>query len=89
MDEYGGTDDGRYRMMSDTKMGKALAETDSPNLARVFMENYLCKEYFRLASKRTGKGGYEKDAGQVVVIPDAVLQETGRRNLRAMLALMA
>ena len=51
------------------------------------MENYLCKEYFRLQSKKTGKGGYEKSADQIVVIPDAVLQETGRRNLMCRLML--
>jgi len=84
VDEYGGTDDGRYRPISDTKKGRELIEAGYPEQGKIFLENYWCKEYFRLASKRTGKGGYEEAAKQEVIIPDSVLQETGRRNFMAL-----
>ena len=42
---------------------------------------YLCKQYFRLNSEKTGRGGYEKSASQEVVVSDEVLVETGRRNI--------
>jgi len=82
-DEYFGTDDGRYRNLADTEMGLALYKSGNVELARVYMERYLCKECFRLESKLTGQGGYEKNAQQKVVMPYAVLRETGRRNLMA------
>lgn len=87
IDEYGGTDDGRYRDLKDTIRGKKLVRTGESELGRVFIENYLCKEYFRLFSKKTGFGGYEAPASQEVVVPYSVLAETGRRNLRALLML--
>lgn len=87
IDEAGGTDDGRLRLLSDTMMGRRLVQSGNVDLGKVFIENYLCKEFFRLASKKTGKGGYEKSASQEVIISDAVLAETGRRNLRALLML--
>lgn len=88
-DEYGGTEDGRYRPWSDTLRGRELVAAGARELGQIFLENYLCKEYFRLASKRTGKGGYQMSADQRVTIPDAVLRETGRRNLMARLMLSA
>ncbi len=86
-DETYGTDDGRYRIYQDTRMGIRLYDEGRDHLAEVFMKNYLCKEYFRLESKKTGKGGYDKDAKQPVIIPTPVLLETGRRNLIALLML--
>jgi phosphoribosylaminoimidazole-succinocarboxamide synthase len=86
-DEYGGTEDGRYRPIADTLRGRKLIAAGSRELAMVFLENYYCKEYFRLFSKRTGRGGYNKSATQRVYISRAVLQETGRRNLMARLML--
>lgn len=80
-DECWGTDDGRYRLMADTIMGRKLYALGEYEHGLVFMKNYLCKEYMRLRSKETGKGGYEKAADQVVIIPNHVLEETGRRNL--------
>lgn len=87
IDEYGGTDDGRYRDIRDTIAGRSLVRIGKPELGRVFIENYLCKEYFRLYSKYTGFGGYDVPASQEVVVPYSVLAETGRRNLRALLML--
>jgi phosphoribosylaminoimidazole-succinocarboxamide synthase len=89
VDEYGGTDDGRYRRMADTLQGRSFIIAGEINLGQLFLEEYLCKEYFRLASKRTGLGGYEADATQKVIIPDSVLTETGRRNLLAHAMLMS
>lgn len=83
VDETWGTDDGRYRSLEDTKMGLLLYAYNEFDAAELFMKNYLCKEYFRSESKRTGKGGYDEEAGQSVIIPTPVLQETGRRNLMA------
>lgn len=88
VDETWGTDDGRYRLLEDTKMGLRLYGLDEPAAAELFMKNYLCKEYFRSESKRTGRGGYDKDAGQTVTIPDLVMEETGRRNLMALWRMM-
>lgn len=86
-DEYGGTEDGRYRPMADTLRGRGLIAAGARELAQTFFENYLCKEYFRLFSKRTGRGGYNKKASQRVYISEAVLLETGRRNFMARLIL--
>jgi len=86
-DEYGGTEDGRYRAMADTLRGRELILAGARELALIFLENYYCKEYFRLYSKRTGRGGYNKAASQRVYISGAVLLETGRRNLMARLIL--
>lgn len=87
IDSGGGTDDGRYRMLADTRMGELLYAKGCPEQARAFMSNYQCKEFFRTYSKLTGKGGYAKPAGDIVVVPDTILHETGRRNLRVLLAI--
>ena len=88
VDEYGGTDDGRYRLLADTNRARELMEGGDLEEAKIVMRRYLCKEYFRLASKQTGKGGYEEPAQQAVVIPDKVLVETGKRNLLALQMLL-
>ena len=88
VDETWGTDDGRYRLLSDTVMGLKLYRVREQQLAELFMKNYLCKEFFRTESKRTGRGGYDKDAGQTVVIPNYVMEETGKRNLMALLRIL-
>ncbi|OGZ34622.1 MAG: hypothetical protein A2174_02455 [Candidatus Portnoybacteria bacterium RBG_13_41_18] len=86
-DEFGSTDDGRYRSLQDTFLGRKLMKDGKPDLAMAFLLNYLCKEFFRTVSKETGQGGYEKKASQKVVVPDWVLAETSKRNLRALLML--
>lgn len=83
IDEYGGTDDGRYRALADTVRARELMAAGEVYRGKALMQEYLCKEYFRLASKRTGQGGYEQPAQQAVIIPKEVLIETGRRNLTA------
>lgn len=88
IDAGGGTDDGRYRDLKDTITGERLYAMGSPAQARVYMTNYNCKEYFRTYSKSTNDGGYGKPAGQIVVVPDSVLNETGQRNLRVLLKIL-
>ena len=88
IDSGGGTDDGRYRRLSDTKMGELLYQQGQNSQARMFMEQYLCKEFFRLYSKSTGQGGYSQSADKRVIVPDWVLEETGKRNLIALYTLL-
>ncbi len=88
IDSGGGTDDGRYRPLFYTALGEEYYSRGLPNQAKAFMQEYLCKEWFRLYSKLTGKGGYSKSASEEVIVPDTILHETGRRNLLALLTLL-
>ena len=80
-DEHGTTDDGRFRRMDSTLFGRKLYAQGELEMGRLFLMDYLCKEFFRLRVKETGQGGYQKDVSQVVTVRYETLMETGRRNL--------
>lgn len=81
IDEYANTDTGRMRLLMHTQLGQEFAKAGLADLANQQFNAYLCKQYFRLNSEKTGQGGYEKSASQEVVVSDEVLMETGRRNI--------
>lgn len=83
IDERVSTDSGRFRLWGNTVIGNDLMQIGCPEQARFFLDDFLCKEWFRAQSKLTGKGGYDAAAKDIVTLEDWVLAETGRRNLMA------
>lgn len=87
IDERASTDSSRYRPLFSTGTGRDLHENGGVELARAFLDDFWCKEWFRAQSKATGKGGYDSDSKQIVTLEDWILTQTGQKNLMTYLAL--
>lgn len=87
IDERASTDSSRYRPYFSTELGRKLHENGQEEFARTYLDDFWCKEWFRMQSKATGKGGYDADSRQIVTLENWVLNMTGQRNLMAYLAL--